>query len=87
MSNLELPIKFISGASQTITLHGMNLSYIVGGAISGDANSIYSLKSAPSLISSGYNLIYLDNAGLAVPTVAGKSNISFKLKLVKNYYE
>ncbi len=82
-----LPIKFIAGANQKITLANANLVYDSGG-LSTDEDKIYSVSKEPSLITMEETGLSLADAGLEVPTTYGEHTFTLSLggeNIVENY--
>ena len=73
-----VPIKFISGANQGITLTGLSVSYQKTTGIVAE-NKFYEVDQTPAKISSGFKPIYLDKAGFSVPGNVGVYRFSLKL--------
>ena len=73
-----IPIRFTSNAdNQAIGVSDIGLSYIAG--ISTTATTIYELTEAFPKISSGYQRLFIDKAGLSVPSSIGSYDFSLKL--------
>ncbi len=72
-----IPIKIISGITQTITMSDASLSYVSG--ISTTTHDIYDLTEEPAKINMDFKELDLEKAGLIVPTEYGSQDLVLKL--------
>jgi len=72
-----IPIKFKSQVDQQISINSARIEYTSGIVLYED--NIYQLEEIPSLISMPYSQIFLNEAELKVPSLAGRYNISLML--------
>jgi len=78
LTECVIPIRFISGIDQEITINNLALNYEKTTGIVKD-NKFYDLTEIPAKISCGYKRLFLDKAGFSVPSEL--DNYSFSLKL------
>ena len=73
-----VPIKFISGENQTITIKNLKIKYQKD---TGEAEIIdfYDLSETPALVSADFQKLYLDEGNFSVPSKTG--NYTFSLSL------
>lgn len=64
-----IPIKIVAGVNQQITVSNLRMVYVTG--ISRETNGFYDVSQQPAKINSGYQLMYLTEAGLKVPDEEG----------------
>ena len=64
-----IPLRITAGVDQQITLSNLRMIYVTG--ISRETNSFYEVQEQPAQISSGYQRLYLTEAGLKVPDEEG----------------
>ncbi len=72
-----IPVMFISGKQQAITISEASLSYTAG--ISKTANSIYDIAEIPAKISMDFQKLNLEQSNLTVPVDYGKKTLSLRL--------
>ena len=73
-----VPIKFISGIDQTITINNLALNYEKETGIVTD-NKFYDLTESSPKISSDSQRLFIDEAGFSVPSNLGSYDFSLKL--------
>ncbi|MBM3247658.1 PKD domain-containing protein [Candidatus Pacearchaeota archaeon] len=72
-----IPIKFISGFNQEITINSINLSYESSGiSVASSPAEIYNLALVKPKFTLPFTKLYLDNLGIKAPSAAGFHNIS-----------
>ncbi len=77
-SGCVVPIKFKGSSAQTITLRNLAINYQKTiGTVTDD--NFHDLSEAPARVSSGFQSIYLNNAGFSVPNKLGLYAFSLKL--------
>lgn len=72
-----IPIKFISGKQQTITVSDVSLTYAAG--ITTTTHDIYDLTEESAKINMGFQKLDLEKANLIVPSSYGEKTLSLKL--------
>ncbi len=77
-----IPIKFVSGKSQDITLKNLEIKYDLPGVGTITENNFYDLTETPAKINMGFQKIYLDEGNFTLPSNYG--NISYYLNLNGN---
>ena len=75
-----IPIKFISGKSQTLTITNLSIDYDLAGFSGAEEKNFYELTEIPSTINSEFQKIYLDEANFSVPKDFGEYNFSLRLE-------
>ncbi len=76
-SGCVVPIRIISGQNQQINISGINIVYQAG--IVTTTNNIFDVTETPATVSSGFQKLYLDNAGFSVPDNFGDYDFSLSL--------
>jgi hypothetical protein len=72
-----IPLKILSNSNQNLTLKNLEVQYQKGTGTIIEKN-FYEISKTPAKITSGFQKLYLDNAGFSVPNSLG--NYSFSLK-------
>lgn len=73
-----IPLKVESGASQQITINNVSINYEKDTGVVTD-NKVYELEKIPAKIDSGFQQLYLDNAGFKVPDSIGSYTFTLDL--------
>ena len=76
-SGCVIPIKISSGVGQQVDITDVSITYSAG--ISTTVNSIFDVHETPAQITSGFQKLYLDDAGFNVPTNYGNHSVSITL--------
>ncbi|HEB47270.1 MAG TPA: PKD domain-containing protein [Candidatus Pacearchaeota archaeon] len=74
-----VPIRFISGMNQQITINNLVLNYVEKDAGIVTDNNFYDLTEIPAKVSSNFQKIYLDEGGFSVPDDLGAYEFSLSL--------
>jgi PKD repeat protein len=75
-----IPITFLSGINQEITISNFDLSYLEIGDLSNNfITDFYELESAPALLTSDFEKLELEKANLLAPSTLGKKTLYLKL--------
>jgi PKD repeat protein len=72
-----VPIRFISGKSQEITISNVDLTYTSG--VTKTTHDIYDIAEEPAKINMGFQKLDLEEAGLLAPTGYGEQNLILEL--------
>ncbi|HEA46657.1 MAG TPA: PKD domain-containing protein [Candidatus Pacearchaeota archaeon] len=77
-SGCVVPIRFISGENQNLTISGLSANYEKTSGLLSE-NKFFDLTETPAKINSGFGKFFLNNGGFSVPSTKG--NYTFNLEL------